>query len=196
MGFRKYLSKDRFSLRQVAGMLTLVIVGVSVLAYAAVTIPYTFTSGTTAKSSEVNANFQALADAMNNRTSATLANMAGTWNYTMNGYGSLPSSTTLCTMSRTGTLTLNADGTFSDNQADTNTICQNLGVQANPGGTYTGTWSVSAAGSGALTYSSGAGTLSFQASRDLNTMVGNFNIPSTPYTTPYDSVGTITYLRQ
>lgn len=64
MKLGKYLSNDRFSLRQVIGMLTLVIVGISVVAYAAVTIPYTFTSGTTAKSSEVNANFTALANAM------------------------------------------------------------------------------------------------------------------------------------
>ncbi len=64
MEFEKYFSKERFSLRQVVGMLTMVIVGISVIAYATVTIPYTFTSGTTAKSSEVNANFTALANAM------------------------------------------------------------------------------------------------------------------------------------
>jgi hypothetical protein len=64
MGIKGYFSKGRFSLRQVIVLLTIVALGASVFAYAAITIPYTFTAGTTAKSSEVNANFQALANAM------------------------------------------------------------------------------------------------------------------------------------
>lgn len=51
-------------MKQVAGLLAIVFTGIAVLVYGAVTIPNTFTSGTTAKSSEVNANFQALANAM------------------------------------------------------------------------------------------------------------------------------------
>lgn len=60
----KYLSKDRFSLRQVVGMLTVAFLGVSVLAYAAVNLPFTFTAGSPARASEVNANFQATANAI------------------------------------------------------------------------------------------------------------------------------------
>lgn len=64
MRIRGYLSRERFSMRQVAGLLAVVFTGIAVLSYAAVNIPYTFTAGTTAKASEVNANFQALANAM------------------------------------------------------------------------------------------------------------------------------------
>lgn len=64
MRIRGYLSKERFSMKQVAGLLAVVFVGVAVFSYAGVSIPYTFTVGTTAKASEVNANFQALANAM------------------------------------------------------------------------------------------------------------------------------------
>jgi hypothetical protein len=56
--------KQRFSLGQVVIMLALVFIGIAVISYAAVTIPYTFTSGTTISSSEVNANFQALKEGM------------------------------------------------------------------------------------------------------------------------------------
>ncbi len=178
MEFKKYLLRERFSLRQVVGMLTLVILGISVLAYATVTIPNTFTSGTTAKSSEVNANFTALADAMNNRTSATLANMAGTWSYTQFGsfLNGSPSAAPLCTVSHWGTLTLNANGTFSDVQTTVNNNCVGSGgssIYLNTGGTFTGTWTVSANGSGTLTY--GGLTIFFQASRDLNTIVASDN---------------------
>lgn len=64
MKIRKYLSRKRFSMRQVVGLLMIVFLGVTVLAYAAVSIPHNFTPNTTAKASEVNANFQALANAM------------------------------------------------------------------------------------------------------------------------------------
>lgn len=191
MRIRGYLSRERFSMRQVAGLLAVVFVGVAVFSYAGVSIPYTFTAGTNAKAGEVNANFQALANAINNRTSATLANMAGTWNYTMTGsYLAVSSGNVLCTMSRTGSLTLNADGTFSDNQADTNNYCQGSGVETNTGGTFTGTWTVSTSGSGTLTY--GGVTSSFQTTKDLNTMIASFNRP----TGNFPSNGTATYVRQ
>lgn len=64
MKIRGYLSRERFSMRQIAGVLAVVFVGVAVFSYAGVSIPYTFTAGTTAKAGEVNANFQALANAM------------------------------------------------------------------------------------------------------------------------------------
>lgn len=174
MELKKHFSKDRFSLRQVIGMLTAVIVGATALAYASVTIPYTFTSGSTASSTEVNANFQALANAINNRTSATLANMAGTWSYT--SFGSSLSGDNLCTVTHFGTLTLNADGTFSEVEPDTTNSCVSgasgtSGVYTNTGGTYTGTWTVLADGSGTL--NAGGLTIPFQASRDLNIIVAS-----------------------
>ncbi|MDI6801787.1 MAG: hypothetical protein QMD01_07050 [Thermodesulfovibrionales bacterium] len=64
MKIKQYFSKERFSMGQVVGLLAVIFIGITVLAYAAVNIPYTFTSGTTAKASEVNANFQALANSM------------------------------------------------------------------------------------------------------------------------------------
>jgi hypothetical protein len=64
MNIKNYLSKKKFSLQQVVGFLALILIGVTALSYAAVNIPYTFSSGTIAKASEVNANFQALANAM------------------------------------------------------------------------------------------------------------------------------------
>lgn len=164
---------------------------VSAAAVYAASVPYTFSSGTVAKSSEVNANFQALADAMNNRTSATLANMAGTWNYSMTGsFVEVLNGNRLCTMSRTGTLTFNADGTYSDNQADTNNYCHGGGVQTNTGGTFTGTWTVLANGTGTRTY--GGGSMSFQTSKDLNTMTSAWNVS----TGNYPSNGIATYVRQ
>lgn len=59
-----YLSKKRFSTRDVVLMLTAVILGMGVFAYATVKIPNTFTSGTAISSSAVNANFTSLANQM------------------------------------------------------------------------------------------------------------------------------------
>ena len=53
-----------FTMRQVIGLLTIVFLGIAVIAYAA-SIPSTFSSGQTISSSAVNQNFQALADAIN-----------------------------------------------------------------------------------------------------------------------------------
>ena len=51
-------------MRQVVGLLTIVFLGITVIAYAAVTVPNTFSSGTTISSTEVNNNFTALGNAM------------------------------------------------------------------------------------------------------------------------------------
>ena len=59
-----YFNKKKFTMRQVVGLLTGVFLGITVIAYAAVTVPNTFTSGTTISSSQVNANFTALGNAM------------------------------------------------------------------------------------------------------------------------------------
>jgi len=61
----KYLTKKRFSMKQVVLLLSLVIVGIAVLAYASTVAPLnTFTSGTTISSSEMNANFTAVKTAV------------------------------------------------------------------------------------------------------------------------------------
>ncbi len=60
----KYFTKERFTLRQVVIMLTIVFSGVAVISYGAVTIPNTFTPGKTISSGEVNSNFTALANQM------------------------------------------------------------------------------------------------------------------------------------
>lgn len=64
MDLKGYFLKKRFSTGQVVGLLATVFLGVTVVAYATVTIPNNFTAGTTAKANEVNANFQAIADAI------------------------------------------------------------------------------------------------------------------------------------
>lgn len=57
----------------------------TIVAYGQVTVPYEFTSGTTISSSQVNANFDALADALN-RTGGTLSgNMTVSSNVTIDG---------------------------------------------------------------------------------------------------------------
>lgn len=58
------LSKRKFSLLEVVGLLAAVILSVGLYAYA-VTLPHTFTAGTTAVADEVNENFQALEEAVN-----------------------------------------------------------------------------------------------------------------------------------
>lgn len=58
----KILTNRKYSVVEVVTLLTIAILGVAVISYAAVTVPNTFTAGTTAKASEVNANFSYLAD--------------------------------------------------------------------------------------------------------------------------------------
>lgn len=52
--------KKRFSMAETIGLLAFVVMGVASYAWAAEIVPHTFTTGTTAKASEVNANFSAL----------------------------------------------------------------------------------------------------------------------------------------
>ena len=94
MRIRKYLSRKRFSMRQVVGLLMVVFLGVTVLAYAAVTIPNNFTPNTTAKASEVNANFQALVNGM---AGAKTAGPSSTINFTSR----YPAGSQLLTLSTT-----------------------------------------------------------------------------------------------
>jgi hypothetical protein len=64
MRIKNYISKKRFSMKQVVSVLVVVFLGITVLAYAAVSIPNNFTPNTTAKASEVNANFNAVKTAI------------------------------------------------------------------------------------------------------------------------------------
>lgn len=60
-----YFSKKRFTMRQVVGLLTVVFLGITVIAYAAVSFT-DFTSNTPILASEMNAKLNALKDAVNN----------------------------------------------------------------------------------------------------------------------------------
>ncbi|MFY9271269.1 MAG: SUMF1/EgtB/PvdO family nonheme iron enzyme [Candidatus Manganitrophaceae bacterium] len=53
--------RKRFSVTEVVGLLAVTGMGMAIYAWAATTVPNTFTAGTTAKADEVNANFAALA---------------------------------------------------------------------------------------------------------------------------------------
>ncbi len=57
---KRFFTK-RFSVTEVAGLLAVMVTGVAIYAWAATTVPHTFTAGTPAVASEVNANFAALA---------------------------------------------------------------------------------------------------------------------------------------
>lgn len=62
----KRILKKRFQMAGTIGLLVLACLSAAAAGYAQTTVPHTFTSGTTAKASEVNANFQALTNAINN----------------------------------------------------------------------------------------------------------------------------------
>lgn len=63
----KRLFNRRFSIAEVSLLITVAVLGVGIYAYA-VSVPNTFTAGEIASASQVNANFQALEDAINERT--------------------------------------------------------------------------------------------------------------------------------
>jgi formylglycine-generating enzyme required for sulfatase activity len=66
-----YFNKKRFTMRQVVGLLTVVFLGIAVIAYA---VSFSdFTSGTTISASEMNAKLNALKDAINRRYTADCA---------------------------------------------------------------------------------------------------------------------------
>jgi hypothetical protein len=76
-------SKKGFSPKWIVGLFSIIFLCVAVSAHAQVTIPYTFTSGTTISSSEVNSNFTALKNAVDpllisNFTSFTNLNSTAT----------------------------------------------------------------------------------------------------------------------
>lgn len=112
------------------------------------TVPFTFTSGTAAKASEVNADFQALATAIDNLTARvsklegqfTAADVAGTYAFMSL---EVEIGTGLVSMihhaSGNGSVTLNANGAFSFNATDHSShLALNFSVvKGGTGGTVT-----------------------------------------------------------
>lgn len=98
-------------------LVALLLLNYSAIATAATTVPYTFTAATPISASEMNANFQALATAIDklSSTTPTVAELAGT--YRLTGFqtelGPSPSTIIGTTKVETygGTVTLSADGT-------------------------------------------------------------------------------------
>lgn len=109
-----YFNKKRFTMKQVISLLTVVFLGVSVIAYAAMTKPHPdFTNGQTISSSQVNDNFDALYNAM--------PTVADVYNYY---FGSITSSTTptipismTVTPPRDGYIVVRGSGRFTITQS-------------------------------------------------------------------------------
>jgi len=170
-------------------------VGIYSMAIGSISFPYTFTAGTAAKASEVNANFSAI----NARQSASAATLAGEY-YIKNleiyriaapvtGNNALyyREANCNCTCSSTfqGSLILAADGKvtgsgISSEQCGCVTNCCIYTYNI----TITGTYSVDSSGAGVLdlTYVQDPGskveltydrTFAFQSSKDLNTLIIN-----------------------
>jgi Sulfatase-modifying factor enzyme 1 len=60
----KRIFKKRFSMMEVSGLLSVLLLGIGLYAWAATTVPYSFTAGSTAIATQVNANFNTLATAI------------------------------------------------------------------------------------------------------------------------------------
>jgi Sulfatase-modifying factor enzyme 1 len=60
----KRIFKRRFSMMEVAGLLSVLLLGIGLYAWGATTVPYSFTGGSTAIATQVNANFNTLATAI------------------------------------------------------------------------------------------------------------------------------------
>lgn len=127
------------------------------------TVPHTFSAGTAAKASEVNANFQSLAtsidslqarlDIIEGKASAfTVSALSGTYKL-LNIYSGAPASSNSAIVNsstQNGTLILNPDSTFSLATSETNsrtTLNLSSGTSSNTVSsnteTLSGTWSVS-----------------------------------------------------
>jgi hypothetical protein len=126
------------------------------------TVPFAFAAGTTAKASEVNADFQALATAIDNLASRvsklegtlSVGDVAGTYNIVAMGLEvNAPSTTNSSVIHATssGNVTLDANGTFSWSQSLTDAkLSISLGAPGSTAATtfsstetHSGTWSLS-----------------------------------------------------
>jgi hypothetical protein len=153
------------------GLATLVFsIGLFRYTLADIVFPNTFTSGTTASASQVNANFAAI----NTRQSATAALMAGTWFYNESGY-EISSTYGVCPEIGTGSITLNANGTASITEiaavanCNDSTVPPTVRPYPETNIITAGTFTVSSTGVGTITLSDGS-TYGFTTSKDLNTM--------------------------
>src|SRR4051812_7194615 len=105
------------------GLVALGLVLLAGAAHAQTSVPHSFSSGQPARAAEVNANFQALATAINNLTArvdrlegaaVTAANVAGTYQLFGLQTGIAPSGSGLIeTITYTGTVTLAGGGTYT-----------------------------------------------------------------------------------
>ncbi|MBI1821574.1 MAG: hypothetical protein HY036_01415 [Nitrospirae bacterium] len=154
--------------------LSVLILSLGVYKYAVgdITFPNTFSNGTVADATQVNANFAAI----NTRSSATSALMTGTWNYLESG--SIGSTVSVCSITGGGTIILNANNSVSITENGL-LFCPGTAPSAFNNGTVTGTYSVSTNGSGTINITGGAIYL-LQASKDLNQMIIVTSQPGAP----------------
>ena len=109
----KCLSKKSFTMRQVIGLLTFVFLGIAVIAYAAVTVPNTFSNGQTISSGQVNENFTTLATAM---PAAAYVYNYNFGNITSSSVATVPISMTV-TPPRDGYIVVRGSGNFTISQS-------------------------------------------------------------------------------
>jgi hypothetical protein len=157
--------KPKSCLKVILISLTAVILSVGILNYAAgdITFPNNFQNGTVADADQVNANFAAI----NSRQAATLAKLAGTYDYRGSGIilKNVNGVQTNCPVSFRGTLVVNTSGsgtisrTENDQCGETASVTNNVTVTINTNG------------SGTLTLVGGGGAHSIQLSKDLNTII-------------------------
>ena len=108
-----YFSKKTFTMRQVIGLLTGVFLGISVIAYAEVTVPNSFSNGQTISSGQVNENFSTLATAM---PAAAFIYNYSFGNITSSSVVTVPISTTI-TPPRDGYIIVRGSGNFTITQS-------------------------------------------------------------------------------
>jgi len=157
--------KPKINIKMMFISLAAVILLAGMLNYAAgdITFPNNFQNGTVADAEQVNDNFSAI----NTRQTATLAKLAGTYDYRGSGIflETIISVQKDCPVSFKGTLVLTSNG--SGNVSETqNDQCQGTAVS----GTSNLTVTINPNGSGTLTYAGGA-AYTIQLSKDLNTII-------------------------
>ena len=183
--------KSRIGWKGMLVSLSVLIIFIGTFRYAIgdVAFPNIFTAGTPAVASQVNANFAAI----NARQTAAFANLAGDYYIKdLQAWKKESKPTTVplqdqvcdctCTSSFQGALTLTADGKVSGSGIESQQCaCENCCIVTDTV-TITGTYTANADGSGVITVvidytnpktDSVSQTFSYQASKDLNTVMFN-----------------------
>lgn len=183
--------KSRIGWKGMLVSLSVLIIFIGTFRYAIgnVVFPNTFTAGTPAVASQVNANFAAI----NARQSASFASLAGDYYVKdLQAWKKESRTTTVppqdqvcdckCTSSFQGALTFTADGKVSGTGIQSQQCaCENCCIVSDSV-TITGTYTANADGSGVMTVvfdyanpktASVSQTFSYQASKDLNTLMFN-----------------------